>query len=120
MKSWSEFIRTGAGSSARRLAVRLIGTQFLEISDSKQSRPTLVDEVQVDPVSGDVLHVTFKEVDLKQKIEAEVPIEVVGEFDVKEAVMVQVRNSIVVEALPVDLPEKFVDYLEYSSELPAL
>ncbi len=83
------------------------GLVYLEIGDSKKSRSTLVDEVQVDPVSGDVLHVSFKEVDLKEKIEAEVPIELIGEFDVKEGVMVQVRNSIVVEALPVDLPEKF-------------
>jgi len=83
------------------------GLVYLEIGDSKKSRPTLIDEVQIDPVSGDVLHVSFKEVDLKEKIEAEVPIELIGEFDVKEGVMVQVRNSIMVEALPVDLPEKF-------------
>lgn len=83
------------------------GLVYLEIGDSRNNRPTLVDEVQVDPVFGDVLHVSFKEVDLKEKIEAEVPIEIIGEFDVKEAVMVQVKNSIVVEALPIDLPEKF-------------
>jgi len=83
------------------------GLVYLGVGDSKKSRPTLIDEVQVDPISGDVLHVSFKEVNLKEKIEAEVPIELKGEFDVKEAVMVQVLNSIVVEALPIDLPEKF-------------
>lgn len=82
------------------------GLVYLKIDDKKE-RPTLVDEVQYHPVSDEVLHVSFKEVDLTEKIEAEVPVELVGEFDVKEAVMVQVRNSIVVEALPTDLPEKF-------------
>lgn len=83
------------------------GLVYLKIDELKNDRPTLVDEVQVDPVSGSVLHVSFKEVDLKEKIEAEVQIELVGEFELKEAVVIQVKNSIVVEALPTDLPEKF-------------
>lgn len=93
------------------------GLVYLEVDDSKKSRPTLVDEVQIDPVSGDVLHVSFKEVDLKEKIEAEVPVEVIGELDVREAVMVQVRNSLVVEALPSDLPEKFEVNIETLTEV---
>jgi large subunit ribosomal protein L25 len=83
------------------------GLVYLKIDELKKDRPTLVDEVQVDPVSGSVLHVSFKEVDLKEKIEAEVQIELVGEFELKEAVVIQVKNSIIVEALPTDLPEKF-------------
>ncbi len=93
------------------------GLVYLKIDDSKKDRPTLVDEVQVDPVTGDVLHVSFKEVDLKEKIEAEVQIELVGEFDIKEAVMVQVKNSVVVEALPTDLPEKFEVNIENLTEI---
>lgn len=84
------------------------GLVYLQPKGEKKPRPTLIDEVQVDPVSGDVLHVSFKEVDLKEKIEADVPVEVIGEFEVKEAVLVTVRNEITVEALPTDLPEKFV------------
>ncbi len=93
------------------------GLVYLVIGDAKKSRPTLVDEVQIDPVSGEALHVSFKEVDLKEKIEAEVPVELMGEFDVKEAVMVQVRNSLVVEALPNDLPEKFEINIESLTEI---
>ena len=93
------------------------GLIYLQIDDDQKKRPTLIDEVQVDPVSGAVLHVSFKEVDLKEKIEAEVPVEVVGEFGVKEAVLVTVRNSIVVEALPTDLPEKFEVNIESLTEI---
>ena len=93
------------------------GLVYLEIGDSKKSKPTLIDEVQVDPVSGDVIHISFKEVDLKEKIEVEVPVEIIGELDIKEAVMVQVRNSIVVEALPSDLPEKFEVKLSELTEI---
>ena len=93
------------------------GLVYLKVGDSEESRPTLIDEVQVDPVSSDVLHVSFKQVNLKEKIEAEVPVELIGEFDVKEAVMVQVKNSIVVEALPADFPEKFEVNIENLTEV---
>lgn len=93
------------------------GLVYLKIDDAEKNRPTLIDEVQVDPVTDRVLHVSFKEVDLREKIEAEVPIEVTGEFDLKEAVMVQVKNSIIVEALPTDLPEKFEVNVERLTEI---
>lgn len=93
------------------------GVVYLKIDDSKEDRPTLIDEVQIDPVTGKVVHVSFKEVDLKEKIEVEVQIELVGEFDIKEAVMVQVKNSVMVEALPTDLPEKFEVNIENLTEI---
>lgn len=76
--------------------------------DQEKEYPVLIDEVQLEPVDGQPLHVSFKEVDLTKKIEAEVPLEIIGEFDVAEAVMVQTRNNIEVRALPNDLPDKFV------------
>jgi len=88
------------------------GLIYLQVGDNKDHKPTLVDQVQTDPVSGQILHTSFKQVNLKEKIEAEIPVEFEGEFDVAEAVMVQVRNTIEVEALPTDLPEKFVVNVE--------
>lgn len=67
----------------------------------------MVDEVQVSGISGALLHVSFREVSLKEKISAEVPVEVVGEIDVAEGVLVVVRDSVEIEALPTDIPEKF-------------
>jgi large subunit ribosomal protein L25 len=57
------------------------------------------------------IHVDFLQVDLKEKVEAEVPVELTGESPAeKEAIgtVVQYLNEIKVEALPMDLPEKFI------------
>lgn len=83
------------------------GLVYLEVAGSQKQHPVLVDEVQVDPVDSSVVHVAFKQVDLTDKIKAEVPVEVIGKFEVPEAVMVVVKDKIEVEALPTDLPEKF-------------
>lgn len=83
------------------------GLVYLQVGETEKQLPVLIDEIQIDPISDHVLHVAFKQVDLKDKIKAEVPVEIVGEFDVAEAVLVTVKDSIEVEALPTDFPEKF-------------
>jgi len=79
---------------------------YLEIDGEPTPRPTLIDEVSYHPVTNQLQHVVFRQVDLKQKVQAEISLEQVGEFNVPEAVLVTVRDSIEVEALPTDLPEK--------------
>ena len=83
------------------------GLIYLAVAGSQKQHPVLVDEVQTDPVDGHYVHVAFKQVALTDKITAEVPVEVMGKFEVPEAVMVVVKDEIEVEALPTDLPEKF-------------
>ena len=53
----------------------------LEIADggSTTSRLALVQEVQHDPIKGNVLHVDFHAVKADEKLHAEIPIETVGE-----------------------------------------
>ncbi len=73
-------------------------------------RPVLVANIQKDPVSDSVLHVDFHQVDLKEKVEAQVPVELVGESPAEKqsiGTVVQYLKEIEVEALPVDLPDKF-------------
>jgi large subunit ribosomal protein L25 len=83
------------------------GLVYLKIEDEKDETPVLIDEIQVNPVTDKFIHVAFKRVDLKEKVVAEVPIEIIGEVDVPGAVLVTVKNSLEVEALPADLPDKF-------------
>lgn len=73
--------------------------------DDKKARPVMIDEVQADPVSGDPLHIVFKQVNLKEKISAEIPLEFVGEYNVPDSVLVTVKDSVEMEALPTDFPE---------------
>lgn len=83
------------------------GLFYLEIDGEDVVRPVLIEDVEVNPVSNQPLHVTFKQVNLKEKITAEIPVELVGEFKTAGAVVITVHDAIEVEALPTDLPEKF-------------
>lgn len=78
---------------------------YLQLEDEEV--PAMIEEVQKEPVSDVPIHVSFRVVDLKKTITSEIPIEIVGEFELAEAVLVVVRDEIEVEALPTDLPEKF-------------
>jgi large subunit ribosomal protein L25 len=93
------------------------GLVYLTVDGEKTERPLLVSQVDLNPVSGDVEHVVFKQVDLKEKITAEIPVEIVGEFDVAGAVLLTVHDAIEVEALPTDLPESFEVNVESLTEI---
>lgn len=85
-------------------------TRIIELSIGKEKRPVLISNVQLDPVSDIPLHVDFKQVNLKEKVSAAVPIELVGESPAEKkglGTAVQYLDEIEVEALPTDLPEKF-------------
>ena len=85
-------------------------TGLLTLEIGKDERPVLVHNLQVNPVSDDPIHVDFLQVDLKEKVEADVPVELAGESPAeKQAIgtVVQYLNEIKVEALPTDLPENF-------------
>lgn len=79
----------------------------LQIEGEPKLRPVLIDEVGIDAMTGALQHVSFRQVDLSEKVTAEIDIEVVGELGVQEATIVLVRDVLEVEALPTDLPEKF-------------
>ena len=82
------------------------------------------------PVSDSLLHVDFHQVDLKEKVEAKVSVELVGESPAEKqsiGTVVQYLNEIEVEALPTDLPDKFeidiselteVDQVVHVKDLP--
>jgi len=84
-------------------------TGLIDLMLEGKKRPALIHNVQVDPVSDEVLHADFLQVDLKQKVTAQVPIYIVGESPAEKegGTVVQHIDEIEVEALPKDLPEKF-------------
>lgn len=86
-------------------------TGLLTLEIGKDEKPVLIHNLQVNPVSDAPVHVDFLQVDLKEKVEADVPVELTGESPAqKQAIgtVVQYINEIKVEALPMDLPEKFI------------
>jgi large subunit ribosomal protein L25 len=88
-------------SSSTLITINVEGTEY----------PTLVREKQRDYIKNVLTHVDFLAVSLKEKLRAEVSIELVGLSPaVKDfnAILVNGLTSVTVECLPGDLPEKFV------------
>lgn len=69
----------------------------------------LVKEIQLHPVTGEVLHADFYEVDLTVKIQVKVPLHFVGKSEgvVRGGILQPVVREIEVECLPMDIPEYF-------------
>jgi large subunit ribosomal protein L25 len=82
-------------------------TQIIDLA----GKPVLVSNMSVDPVSGEYMHIDFRQVDLKEKINASVPVETEGESPAEKqslGTVVQQIDELEVEALPADLPEKII------------
>lgn len=86
-------------------------TGLLDLKIDSETRPVLIHNVQLHPVSGEPLHADFRQVSLTEKTVATVPIEISGESPAVEqgiGVLIQPISEIEVEALPQDLPEHLV------------
>jgi large subunit ribosomal protein L25 len=80
----------------------------LETGDKKVN--VLVHDIQTDPMSGKFTHVDFFQVNMKEEVETEIPLEFIGESPaVKEmgGVLIKSLDAIPVKCLPADLPEKY-------------
>jgi large subunit ribosomal protein L25 len=87
------------------------GIVKLAIADDKEERPTLIQNIQRDPLTGEPLHVDLRQIILTEKITAMIPVELTGESPAvaqKLGILIQTVNELEVEALPMDLPEHFV------------
>lgn len=83
---------------------------LVELKVGEKTLPILFKNPQYHPLGGEMIHIDCYKVNLKEKITATVPIEFVGESPAVKAgnVLVEVATEVEVEALPTDLPEKFV------------
>ena len=85
-------------------------TNIVNVSVDKEAkpRPVLINNVQLDPVTDEFLHVDFRQVDLTKKVTVMVPLEIKGESPaaIKGGVLVRLVSEVEIEALPADLPDK--------------
>jgi len=102
-------------SMAISVALKEFDTVYKKVGETQiinlDGKPVLVSNLQVDPISGDYLHIDFRQVDLNEKIEAKIPVEVEGESPAEKqnlGTVVQQIHEVEVEALPDQLPEKIV------------
>lgn len=84
-------------------------TGVVYVQVQKESHPTLIKEIQRHPLSGEILHIDFRKIDLKQKIETSVPVVLTGESEavnVHGGVLLTQHDHLMVEALPEEIPSE--------------
>lgn len=107
------------GKKIKSKAVSVDAKEFAEVFEKAgetqiinlDTASVLVSNIQIDPISGLYIHIDFRQVDLTEKIEAKVPVELIGESPAEKqnlGTVVQQIHEIEVEALPSDLPEKII------------
>lgn len=93
-------------------AYRKVGeTQVLYVTFDKENIPTVIANIQIHPVTEDLLHADFRKVDLTIKTEASVPVTLIGEEEspaMKSHVgdVLTLMHELTVEALPEDMPQE--------------
>jgi len=73
-----------------------------------EARTVIVKEIQHDPVRGDVLHIDFHQISLKDRITVNIPVHTQGEaIGVKQdgGVLEHFLRELEIECLPTDIPE---------------
>lgn len=92
---------------------RLVGETGIvdvQVKGEEKVRPILIHNLQVDHVTDLPLHADLHQVDLKETISANIPVELVGEAPAvsqKIGILIQQLSEVEVEALPDNLPDKF-------------
>ncbi|KKR49439.1 MAG: 50S ribosomal protein L25 [Candidatus Curtissbacteria bacterium GW2011_GWA1_40_16] len=84
-------------------------TGLVEITLDGKNYTVLISNMQKHAVTDNILHVDLHQVDLKEKIHARVPLDIVGiapAVEQKKGLLLHLLDEIEVEALPTDLPEK--------------
>ncbi len=81
----------------------------LKVDEAKKPRNVVIREVQREPATRELLHVDFYQVSMAEKIRVEVPIVSIGEAPAlksKENFLLQELNSLSVECLPGEIPNR--------------
>jgi large subunit ribosomal protein L25 len=92
-----------------RVLIRAGRTQLLDlVVDGKRPRKVLIKDIQMSQRRNAPVHVDFHQVNLRDQIQVDVPISVVGEAPAVKAGLgdlLPLVHSLTVECLPTDIPE---------------
>ena len=92
----------------------------LTIEGDSKAYPVLVAEVQYNVLTGNAIHADFHHINLKEKVEATIPLMVEGEapaVEQKVGALMNLQSEVDVKALPMDLPEHIVVDITTLTEL---
>ncbi|MFA5169758.1 MAG: 50S ribosomal protein L25 [Candidatus Paceibacterota bacterium] len=87
-----------------------VGETLIDLEVEGKKYSVLIHDEQVHPLSQKLLHVDFYQPNLKEEVETEVPIELVGEAPALKlgGTLIANMKEIPVSALPKDLPSKII------------
>ena len=101
-----------ADSATLTKIVGQVGTNiplYLKVSDASEQDLVFVREVQRHAITNQILHVDFYRVEATQRVRGEIPVVLSGEAPavrIHRGVLMQALFTLVVEALPMDMPER--------------
>ena len=79
----------------------------LKLDNEKRPRTAVIREVQIEPRTGQSLHVDFYQVKMEEKVKVEVPIVLVGEAPAlksKDNMLLHELNTLEIDCLPAKIP----------------
>lgn len=94
----------------KRVYAKAGESALIELEVEKKKVNVLIHDIQLAPMSGKVTHIDFFQVNMKEEVETEIPLEFIGESAAVKAlggVLVKNIDEISVKCLPADLPEKY-------------
>lgn len=82
-------------------------TGVVYVDLAKEEIPSLIGNVQRHPLTNAIIHIDFRKIDLKQKIEASVPVKTVNDSPAiaQGGVLLTQNDHVMVEALPEEIPQ---------------
>jgi large subunit ribosomal protein L25 len=85
-----------------------VANEVIDLKVGKgEARPVVIYKVQRNPLNGGFLHADFYQVQLREKMRADVPLQIIGESEAVatyNGVLLATLDTVQVEALPLDLP----------------
>ncbi|MBI3341630.1 50S ribosomal protein L25 [Candidatus Curtissbacteria bacterium] len=96
------------GHDFRKVYEKAGETGVIELKIDGKSHPVLVRSLQIHPLTDEIQHIDFYQVNLLEKVKVNVPLEIVGEapaVEKKIGLLLTPVTEVEVEALPTDLPE---------------
>lgn len=94
----------------KRVYAKAGESALIELEVEKKKVNVLIHDIQLEPMSGRYTHIDFFQVNMKEEVETEIPLEFVGEAAAVKAlggVLIKNMDEIPVKCLPADLPEKY-------------
>lgn len=86
-------------------------TAVVYLKVEKDTHPTLITQIQHNPVSDEIIHADFRRIDLTKKIETKVPVKIEGSataVSLHGAIILTQAQELTIEALPANIPQFIV------------